>query len=252
LPRADKFSNTKLLFEVTEYYAFYKGKRVNRRLMLPVNLINDALKGIIQLFKLTYQQYLPYAVALLISTLLYLWYGFFSDVNVSDSLLAFHRDQAAHGKWWQWISAHFMHNNFIHYLVNMIGLVLLCLLHSEYASVKSFSINFIVMSLGISLCIYVFSPSLISYVGMSGVLHGLFAWGVVIDIHLKRKTGYLLFVGLVIKLVDEQFFASSNFMAALIEVRIAIDAHLYGAMIGLLLGVMSIVLRSPNVVKYKH
>ncbi|MFT6267567.1 MAG: rhomboid family GlyGly-CTERM serine protease [Alphaproteobacteria bacterium] len=201
------------------------------------------------MFKITSSQNLPYALALLISTLLYLWYGFLSDVSVNDSVLAFHREQAIHGNWWQWVSAHFMHNNFIHYLVNMVGLVLLWLLHGEYASVKSFSLNFLLTSLGISLCIYFFSPTLIWYVGMSGVLHGLFAWGVAIDIHLKRKTGYLLLIGLIIKLVDEQFFASSSFMANLIEVGVAIDAHLYGAIIGLILGVISILFKRANAAK---
>ncbi|MFT4654417.1 MAG: rhomboid family GlyGly-CTERM serine protease [Patiriisocius sp.] len=195
------------------------------------------------MFKPTTPQNLPYALTMTISTLLYLWYGFLSDVSVNDSVLAFHREQAIAGNWWQWISAHFMHNNFIHYGVNMIGLVLLWLLHGEYASVKSFSLNFVLMSVSISLCIYFLSPSLIWYVGMSGVLHGLLAWGVAIDIYLKRKTGYLLFVGLVIKLVDEQFFASSSFMASLIEVGVAIDAHLYGAIIGLFLGVFSVLCR---------
>ncbi len=84
---------------------------------------------------------------------------------------------------------------------------------------------------------------------MSGVLHGLFAWGVAIDIHLKRKTGYLLLIGLIIKLVDEQFFASSSFMANLIEVGVAIDAHLYGAIIGLILGVISILFKRANAAK---
>jgi len=50
-----------------------------------------------------------------------------------------------------------------------------------------------------------------------------------------------LLIGLVIKLVDEQFFESSPFMAELIEAGVAINAHLYGAVIGLGLGVINVI-----------
>lgn len=190
--------------------------------------------------KSTHLQNGPYAIAFLISTLLYVWYGFVSEVSIFDSSLAFARQQAVTGSWWQWLSAHFVHSNFVHYLVNMIGLGLLWMLHGEYASAKSFVVNFVIIALGISVGIYLFSPSLGWYVGMSGVLHGLFAWGVVIDIYRKRKTGYLLMIGLVIKLIDEQFFSTSHFMADLIEVGVAIDAHLYGAIVGLVLGIIDV------------
>lgn len=195
------------------------------------------------MFKFSASPHVPYLLALLVSTALYLWYGFVSDVSVSDSALAFHREQAVHGNWWQWLSAHFMHNNFMHYALNMIGLSLLYLLHGEYANLKSFCVIFLVLSLGISVCLYFFSPNLIWYVGMSGVLHGIFAWGVVIDIYLKRKTGYLLLIGLIIKLLDEQMFESSSFMADLIEVGVAVNAHLYGAIIGLVLGIVGVALK---------
>ena len=192
------------------------------------------------MLKSTHLQNGPYAIAFLISTLLYVWYGFVSEVSIFDSSLAFARQQAVTGSWWQWLSAHFVHSNFVHYLVNMIGLGLLWMLHGEYASAKSFVVNFVIIALGISVGIYLFSPSLGWYVGMSGVLHGLFAWGVVIDIYRKRKTGYLLMIGLVIKLIDEQFFSTSHFMADLIEVGVAIDAHLYGAIVGLVLGIIDV------------
>jgi rhomboid family GlyGly-CTERM serine protease len=186
------------------------------------------------------QQTLPYFVALAISTILYVWYAFVSDVDISHSVLAFHREQAFTTGGWQWLSAHFMHNNFMHYLFNMVGLVLLWLLHGEYTNYKSFCFNFLFISLGVSLCIYLFSPNILWYVGMSGVLHGIFSWGVVVDIYYKRKTAYLLLIGLLIKLADEQWYGSSNLMADLIGVGVAVNAHLYGAIFGLISGLFAI------------
>jgi rhomboid family GlyGly-CTERM serine protease len=120
----------------------------------------------------------------------------------------------------------------------MLGLGLLWLLHKEYASSISFSLNFLFICLGTSVCIFIFSPNISWYVGMSGVLHGIFAWGVIIDMYYKRKSAYLLLVGLIVKLIDEQYFASSSFMAELIEVGVAVNAHLYGSIFGIFSGLI--------------
>ena len=190
-----------------------------------------------------------YLVAFTISTALYVWFSFISSTTVYESVLPFIRSEATSGSWWQWISGHFMHSNFIHYFMNMIGLGLLWMLHGEYASVKSFTLNYLIIAFGVSLGIYFFSPQLMWYVGMSAVLHGLFAWGVVIDIYFKRKTGYLLLLGLIIKLCDEHLFSSSSYMADLIEVDVAVDAHLFGAVIGLILGIIWVVTDVMNIRK---
>lgn len=176
----------------------------------------------------------------LVCLLLTLWYLIVSDASLQTALYAYQRDLFETGQWWRIFTAHFMHSNVIHFLVNIAGLVLLWLLHGEYSSPKSFAINILSLCAGISLCIYVWSPSIIWYVGLSGVLHGIFAWGVVIDIFFKRKTGYLLLLGLIVKIIDEQFYSSSQFMSELIEVSVAIDAHFYGAVIGLILGIVNI------------
>jgi rhomboid family GlyGly-CTERM serine protease len=170
----------------------------------------------------------------------FVWFAFLTNESIFASTFAFNRDQAISLNWWQWVTAHFVHTNFVHYAFNMIGLALLWFLHGEYATNRGYIVNFLLISVGISLCILVFSPDLGSYVGMSGVLHGIFAWGVIIDISKKRKSGYLLMIGLIVKLADEQWFSSSTFMADMIGVNVAIDAHLYGAIIGLLVGILTV------------
>lgn len=178
----------------------------------------------------------------LICLLFTLWYSFSSVSTLQTSLFAYQRDLVDTGQWWRIFTAHFMHSNFIHFVVNIIGLYLLWLLHGEYSTPASFTINTLCLCAGISFCIYVWSPSIIWYVGLSGVLHGIFAWGVVVDIFFKRKTGYLLLFGLIIKLTDENFFSSSQFMSDLIEVSVATDAHLFGAIIGLILGIATVLI----------
>ena len=69
---------------------------------------------------------------------------------------------------------------------------------------------------------------------MSGVLHGVFIFGALMDIKNKDKTGYLLFIGVWLKIADEQYSGASQDVAELIGANIAIDAHLWGAIGGLL------------------
>ena len=200
------------------------------------------------MFKLDREQTYPYILIATICLLLTLWYSLISDSTLQSSLYVYQRDLIASGQWWRIITAHFMHSNVIHFGVNILGLFLLWLLHGEYSTPKSYFINVLILCVGISLSIYFWSTSIFWYVGLSGVLHGLFAWGVTIDIYLKRKTGYLLLLGLIIKLADEQLFSSSQYMSELIEVSVAIDAHLYGAIIGLIVGLVRVCIYSfPHV-----
>lgn len=184
----------------------------------------------------------PYLIVATICSVLMLYYALVGGTSLSGTLFAYQRDFFETGQWWRIVTAHFMHSNVIHFAVNIIGLFLLWMLHAEYTRPFYFAVNILILSLGVSLCIYIWSPSIFWYVGLSGVLHGLFAWGVIIDIYFRRKTGYLLLIGLVIKIIDEQYFSTSQLMSQLIEVKVAVDAHFYGAVLGLILGLVSVYL----------
>jgi rhomboid family GlyGly-CTERM serine protease len=91
----------------------------------------------------------------------------------------------------------------------------------------------------VSFSIYFFSPELSLYVGLSGVLHGLFCWGVIQDIRKKLITGYLLFLGVALKIGSEQLFGAGTLMPSLIEADVAVDSHLYGVIFGTIGGIVS-------------
>ncbi len=184
-----------------------------------------------------------YIVIFLIATVFALYYGLHSEGAINQSIFSFDRAEIYAGEYWRLITGHFLHTNFYHYIMNIIGLALLYMLHGEYVRPARFFGLTIVLCIMTSLCILWFSTDINWYVGLSGILHGIFAWGVIIDIKLKRKSGYLLLLGLLIKLVDEQLFSSSTFLSDLIQANVAVDAHLYGAIIGIILGIFSILLR---------
>ena len=71
-----------------------------------------------------------------------------------------------------------------------------------------------------------------SYVGLSGVLHGLFIWAAIEDIKQKRNTGWLLLIGVIAKICWEQYFGASASTVSLINAKVATEAHLIGATCG--------------------
>ena len=111
---------------------------------------------------------------------------------------------------------------------------LLCALHGHYYHYGNYAVLLIFSALITSLGLYLFSPELTSYVGLSGVLHGVFIWGAITDIRQQEKTGYLLLLGVILKVAHEQFYGADQNIAQLIDANVAIDAHLWGGIGGLI------------------
>lgn len=162
---------------------------------------------------------------------------YFLDILVNGALsdlLVYHRSAISQGELWRLISGHFFHTNGYHLLLNLGAIALLFGLHSRYYRFSSYLMLFFLSALGTSVGIYYFAPDLKQYVGLSGVLHGVFIWGALMDIKHRDKTGYLLVIGICLKVAHEQLYGASEDVTNLIDANVAIDAHLWGTISGLL------------------
>ena len=171
--------------------------------------------------------------------------GYLFEPNASD-LFAYHRIEVASLQIWRLVTGHLLHTNAAHLGLNLAGFGLLWALHGEYYTPKRFITFFLLCSMLTSIGIYIFSPQTSGYVGLSGVLHGLFVWGACFDILNKERTGWLLLIGIAIKLGYEQLGGDTQAIAELIGASVAVDAHLYGAVNGLILGLVFIVLSAQK------
>ncbi|WDE13752.1 rhombosortase [Thalassomonas haliotis] len=179
---------------------------------------------------------LPLAVALLAVV------GYFLDNFVNGALsdlLVYHSSAIGQGELWRLISGHFFHTNGYHLLLNLGAMTLLFGLHGRYYRFGAYLMLFLLSALGTSIGIYYFAPELKQYVGLSGVLHGVFIWGALMDIKHQDKTGYLLLLGICLKVAHEQLYGASEEVINLIDANVAIDAHLWGAISGLIFGLYS-------------
>jgi rhomboid family GlyGly-CTERM serine protease len=151
---------------------------------------------------------------------------------MSSDLLAYDRHQLIDFQWWRLITGHFLHTNSTHLLLNTLGLTLLWALHGHYYPMPRYLIIFLLLCLGTSGSLYLFAPQMQWYVGLSGVLHGLFVIGAYFDIQNKLKSGWLMLIGVWLKVLHEQIYGASKDIAQLIAANVAIDAHLFGTITG--------------------
>lgn len=144
--------------------------------------------------------------------------------------LSFDRSALADGEWWRVLSAHFVHLDAEHALLNGLGFVLMWALFARDYSPARWAAIYCVACLAVSAGLWWFNPEVAWYVGASGALHGVMAAGTLA--HLKRRDldGWILAAFLVGKLGYEQFAGSMPFAGASNTI---VDAHLYGAVGGL-------------------
>ena len=108
------------------------------------------------------------------------------------------------------------------------------LLHGFHFSVKSYAVLVLLLCLLEGVGLFFFYPSLYGYVGLSGMLHGLFTFGAIQDIRAKYLSGWALLLGVFAKVSYEQYFGGSEDVTALIGARVATESHLIGLCAGLL------------------
>jgi rhomboid family GlyGly-CTERM serine protease len=150
---------------------------------------------------------------------------------VVQELLIWDRTAIESGQWWRILTGNITHTNVTHMLMNLVALWVLALLHKDYYQDNTLTLLTLFMMPVIGLLMF-FTPYS-SYAGLSGVLHGLFAFGIIRDIQYQQPLGYLLFVLFFGKLIGELWTLGGSFNASLIEANVAYQAHWAGALIGL-------------------
>ena len=170
----------------------------------------------------------PPLCLILLSSLL-AWLG------INDEL-EFNRQLIEQGQLWRLFTSQFVHANWAHLGLNCAGIALIWLLHGEYTSPSRYGFNIATLAIWCGLGVFWFCPAITIYTGLSAVLHGVIIWGAIKDVTVGLKSGYVLFIGVWVKLIAEQINGPSADIGALINSTVAVDAHLIGAIGGVLLG----------------
>jgi rhomboid family GlyGly-CTERM serine protease len=158
--------------------------------------------------------------------------------------LQYQRHAIEHGQVWRLLTGHWVHLGATHFLLNLFGLLLLWQIIGNWLSTGEKLAVLLGSSLLISLGLYLFYPQIGWYRGLSGALHGLWLAGALLGMKRDWKLASLLLILLLIKLVWEQAFGPMAGSTILTGGPVLIQAHLLGALSGLLMGVMIFIVRA--------
>lgn len=159
--------------------------------------------------------------------------------------LGFYPRDIANGELWRIVTGQILHTNFNHAVLNALGLLLVWALHGEYYDSKHYA-TVVITSLilvGVPLAIFYNTTH---YAGLSGIIHALIIYGAIIDVNKQVKTGWLILVGILAKVGYENLVGASQETAELIDAKVAVEAHLFGALAGILMGAIYLLIKKRS------
>jgi len=174
-----------------------------------------------------------YGLALLAAVALFLLPEI--DGAAARDALSYQRAALAEGQWWRLLTAHFVHLDLEHAALNAMGLVLMWALFArDYPPLRWLAI-YLGTALTVSAGLWWFSPEVAWYVGASGALHGVMTAGTLAHLRRGDLDGWILAIFIVVKLGYEQYAGALPFAGSPDTV---VDAHLYGAIGGVVLALL--------------
>lgn len=161
-------------------------------------------------------------------------------------LLRYDRSDVADGELWRLLSAHFVHLDVSHLLLNLAGLLLVWVLVGRACRPLEWAIVLFASIVAIDAGFWWLLPGLDWYVGLSGALHGLFVAGLVGNVRERPLESALLGVAVSAKLACEQFGGSLPGTSEFVAGAVITEAHLYGAIGGLLAALLLVAIRAAR------
>lgn len=152
--------------------------------------------------------------------------------------LAFERPLIEAGQWWRLLTGQYLHISLAHLLGNLGGLGIAWLLFAEHWRGWRFALVAAVCVLGSNLGMWLLHPYIDYYVGFSGALYGLIAFGAVKDWLHGVRFGMGISIALILKVSYEFFVAPVPFLGLSADSLLAVEAHFYGVLSGLLMVVL--------------
>lgn len=178
------------------------------------------------------------AVILLTSLVFELW------ADEGRVALRFDRSGIEAGQLWRLLTGHFVHLGWPHLVLNALGLILVWLLCGRAYSIAAWCLVIGTAVAAVDAGLWYCDPALEWYVGLSGLLHGLLAAGIVTLVIGGSMEMLVLGLLLVAKLAWEQLQGPMPGSDALAGAAVVVNAHLYGALGGT---VVALVLRAGRI-----
>ncbi len=149
-----------------------------------------------------------------------------------DVELRYDRYAIQEGSLWLLISGNYVHLGWGHVFLNLAGLFMVWWFFNGDFKQHEWLLIFLVSSLFVTCGLYLFNPHLVWYVGLSGLLHGLFLAGGLRLLATEFKFAAVLIISIVGKLMYEQWMGSLPGTSEMSGGPVVVNSHLFGAIGG--------------------
>jgi len=146
--------------------------------------------------------------------------------------LSYDRPEIAAGELWRLLSGHFVHLGVSHLIWDAAGFLLIWYLVGQSFSRMQWVIVSLMTIAGIDLGFWFLEPNLSWYVGLSGLVHGLLAAGIVANLKSGRVDMWILGAALIAKLAYEAMVGPLPGSEQSSGGAVIVAAHVYGAVAG--------------------
>lgn len=160
-----------------------------------------------------------------------------------EPTLRFDRQAIEKGHWWLLLSGNFVHLGNNHLWMNMAGFALIVALVWTQFNVWEWLLITLFSSLCVGVGLFLFDHEVNWYVGFSGSLHGLIIAGSLADLKRYPRSAAALLIMVGAKLAWEQLAGPLPGSESVAGGSVVVNAHLYGAIAGLVIGAVLLAVR---------
>ena len=171
-----------------------------------------------------------YGLTLLAIAVMFLVPELFGDI--ARDTLRYDRTALEAHQWWRLVTAHIVHLDLEHALLNVLGFVMMWALFARDYRPRQWLVIVAGIVIAIDVGLWFWDTSIHWYVGASGALHGFMAAGTLAHLRRGDLDGWILAIFIVLKLGYEQWNGALPFSDS--DVPVVVNAHLYGALGGVL------------------
>ena len=150
----------------------------------------------------------------------------------------FDRDGIGSGEIWRLVTGHLVHLGWPHFALNAAGLLLVWYLVGDVYDWRGWLLVATLAIVTMDIGLWVLKPGLTWYVGLSGLLHGMLAAGLVAKLRHPDRETLALAVLLLGKLVWEQVSGPLPGSESTAGGNVIVDSHLFGAVGGVLAAIL--------------
>jgi rhomboid family GlyGly-CTERM serine protease len=158
--------------------------------------------------------------------------------------LRYERSALADGELWRLVTGHLVHLGWSHAVMNVAALGVLTLVLARFLRPLDWLWLILISALTIDAGLNWVSADVVWYVGLSGVLHGIWAGAGVSAWHIDPRQAAVLTALIVAKLAYETLVGAVPLTGTVAAGPVIAVAHAYGAMGGASFGLAALAIRS--------